>query len=408
MLKFVTECRVCGSKDLTKYLDLGLLPLSNALCETSEEALSVTKYQLKVLFCQRCSLSQLSIVIDPEVMFRDYVYRSGISETYKNHCQELAEYLRDVLKINKKPFCVDIAGNDGTLLDKFRWILDTDKLLNVDPSRNLVPINLKKEIPLYVDFWSQKNAEDIHRFYGEADVITATNVFGHVDNIADFLAGINILLNRNGIFVLEFPYVVDMIENIEYDTIYFEHVSYFTLYSLVMALRKAQLHIVDIQRLAIHGGSLRVFISKKKSETGEDYFRLIERELLVGYDKITLYMRWAIKASKRISKFAYKIDQLRKEGKTVAAFAASAKGNVLLNCSGVKPDYIIDQTPEKIGKFSPGVGVEIVQLEYLNIVSHPDYIIILSWNFVEEIIIKCRKAGYKGKFITPVPDIKIF
>lgn len=418
MLKEVTKCRVCGHSDFTKYLNLGLMPMSNNLSASAEEAVDAKRFPLEVMLCNYCSLSQLTNVIDANILFEHYVYRSGISKGYVQHCKMMAIEFQKRFNLTPDSFIIDIAGNDGTLLYEFRNIIGDIKHLNIDPAANLLPINEAKGIRQFKSFWGYSAAmhlENTH--WPKADLITATNVFAHVDDISEFLLACRRVLAPKGVLVMEFPYLVDMIDNVEFDTIYFEHVSYFSLFPLSIACARSKMKIFDVEHLDIHGGSIRVYIQnienydhrKQLDSSDTRMYRLFDNEIHKGYQDPKMYLKWADKVQKNISLFRNEILELVDSGKKVAGFAASAKGNVLLNSAGLnfnQVSFIIDQTPEKIGKYSPGTGIPIFGLASLKVLP-VDYLIILSWNFANEIIGKCRAAGYEGKFIIPIPQFNI-
>lgn len=397
-----TSCRVCGNP-LERYIDLGMLPLSNNLCQTNIER--ANKYPLQVMLCKECGLSQLSIVIFPEILFGHYVYRSSINKGYVDHCHKMAKELKETYGLTKDSFMVDIAGNDGALLREFKSEIGL-KILNVDPAENLGALCRATGIPTLTHFWSRQTALRLLNSsgYGKVDLITATNVIAHVDNIYDFLWGVRLLLKPGGVCVLEFPYLMDFIENGEFDTIYFEHLSYMSIKPLNLLCKMLGLNITRIEKQQIHGGSVRVHIGF--GIEGESVQKYIDNE-----SKLTIedYKKFAEDSYYTIRNFADNLYQLKSNGSKIAGFAASAKGNTLLNCAGISfgiINYIVDETPEKIGKYSPGTHIPIVSMLEL-MTAPPDYLIILSWNFSNEIISKCRDAGYEGKFIIPIPEFKV-
>ncbi len=401
MIKDHTKCRVCGATKLTEYLDLGYLPLSNKLQDTHDQV--VPKFPLRLALCQTCGLSQLLHVIDPDILFGNYVYRSGISDSYREHCTRMAQDLADKRPELKDGYHIDIAGNDGTLLKEFSksW---GHRILNVDPAANLGEIARADGVPTFERFWSEQVGHAISNGsgYGQADLITATNVFAHIDDVYDFMRGINYALKPDGILVLEFPYIMDFIEKNEFDTVYFEHLSYFSICPLKMLCDNMGLVLLDVAHLDIHGGSVRCIIGKH-GKPDMNVAKFMKMERMLGFHYLKTYTDWAEKVRQIINKFATYISALSAEHK-VCGFAASAKGNTLLNCAGIthrEMNYIVDQTPEKIGKYSPGTGIPIVPMEILKL-DPPDFLVLLAWNFDKEIINKCHKAGYKGKFIYPL------
>lgn len=409
-------CRVCDSDKLTPYLDLGNLPLSNNLASSALDEIHNQTYPLKVLFCESCGLSQLSIVIPPEEMFGHYVYRSGISQGYVNHCRQMAKDLKVKHKLNQSSFHVDIAGNDCTLLKEFQEEIGLT-VLNIDPAENLLRYCLSIGISTWPVFWNKKTAEMIvTRFLGSgksevekpdprADLITATNVFAHVDDVREFLEAVKTVLKPTGVLVMEFPYLIDFIDNKEFDTVYFEHLSYFSIYPLTLLCEKIGLNVLSVEKQEIHGGSVRVTIGYGNMDSSLYKYVFNERR---NYGNIEKYQEFAEDVQLTISKFRQEIHALSYHNK-IAGFAASAKGNTLLNCAGITVGtmrYIVDETPEKIGKYSPGTRIPIVSMA--DMIRHPpDYLVLLSWNFADELMNKARAAGYKGKFIVPIPEFKV-
>jgi hypothetical protein len=391
------KCRCCGSDKLEPYLDLGMMPLANNLELTKEDAINAQRFPLKVLLCQDCSLSQLSVVIDPELLFSNYFYRSSMSQGYKDHCKQMAIDLKEKYGFNGDSFIIDIAGNDGALLHEFEKVIKPWKSLNVDPAKNLVKANEALGVRQYCVFWGMEAAKQLQNTcWPKADLITATNVFAHVDDVKGFLEAAKFALKPEGVIVIEFPYIRDFIEKGEFDTVYFEHLSYFSITPLELLAFDCDLHIANITKQNIHGGSVRVEL-KHGAKVG--FAELGLPEFFIDYKTYSDKVQECVEAFKK---------GIANLDGTVACFAASAKGNTLLNVVGEtsRIEYIVDETPEKIGKYSPGTGIEVVPLIHLS--AFPvDYLIILSWNFADEIISKCKAAGYTGKFIIPIPTWQI-
>jgi len=298
----------------------------------------------------------------------------------------------DKYKLNKKSFCIDIAGNDGALLKEFKDVIGC-KVLNVDPAENLYKICEDKGVRMFQAFWGINAANHIKaNWFQPADIITATNVFAHVDNVHEFMEAVKIVLASTGKLILEFPYLIDFIEKREFDTVYFEHLSYFSIGPLTRLCTDHGFVIESVERFDIHGGSARVTIGFDEE---------------IQYKKIVPYLQFSNSVQTTLQEFRTNLLSLE----NVAGFAASAKGNTLLNCAGITDRhlmYIVDETPEKIGKFSPGTKIPIVGIgELHNLHKPPEYILILSWNFADEIIAKCRQSGFTGKFIIPIPQWKI-
>lgn len=405
-----TNCRICGSSNMVKYLDLGLMPLANNLEFTSLRAKEKERFPLQVLFCEDCALSQLSVVINPGKMFSHYTYRSSVNGGYVKHCRKMAKELANEYSLHEDRKMIDIAGNDGTLLREFRDETGI-QVLNVDPASNLAAISEAQGIPTIADFWGMKVADMIFDEMGTVDLITATNVFAHVPNMKEFISAANRVLSLNGILVIECPYLIDFIDKLEFDTIYHEHLSYVSVLPMKQLCYDCGMKIISVSKQNIHGGTIRMIITNQSSiltanRTVDEFINL---EIENGLNKVAKYTNWSDDVNAVIQNFGTSLLNLKKEGFRISGFAASAKGNILLNSAGINTDimdYICDQTPEKIGMYSPGTGIPIVHIQEL--VKNPcDYLVILSWNFKEELISVARKNGFKGKFIIPSPEFKI-
>lgn len=401
-----SECRVCGSKNMTKYLDLGLMPLANNLEFTARSAKEKERFPLQVMFCNDCALSQLSVVIDPGKMFGHYVYRSSINKPYITHCERMA----DTIILDENSFHIDIAGNDGALLKVFKDRFNHG-VLNVDPAENLTAIAEQQGIRSTTEFWSMEVAQKIRDGIGQADLITATNVFAHLDNVKEFIQACNYVLKDQGVLIIENPYLVDFIENMEFDTVYHEHVTYWSVIPMCNLVSQFGMRVINCVKQDIHGGTMRYVIAKDDSEhpTDKNVMDYYQKEQAMGYDKFPAYSSWSNQVKGLIQDFGQQLLKLKKEGYSIAGFAASAKGSTLLNCAGINTDlvdYIADDTSEKIGKFTPGNGIPIHN-PHMIMKTNPDYIVILSWNFTQPIIDRVRRLGYKGKFIVPIPEFKI-
>jgi hypothetical protein len=320
----------------------------------------------------------------------------------------MAYELKKRFDLNTNSFVIDIAGNDGALLKEFKKVINPN-VLNIDPATNLTAIAEQQGITSLAKFWGYDTCKEVKEKYGKADLITATNVFAHVDDIYEFLQSAKYTLSDKGVLIIEFPYLVDFIQNKEYDTTYFEHLSYVSITPIKKLCEKIGLELFDVEKQNIHGGTTRLSIclpnAYEKSSNVEDFLK-IESE--GGYLTINRYLKWSDDISNTINDFSTKLLNLKLKGHSISGFGASAKGNTLLNSCKVTTDlmdYIADETPEKIGKFSPTTGIQIVNKQ--TIIDKPtDYIVILAWNFQEEIINKLRPI-YSGKYIIPVPEFKI-
>lgn len=394
-----TRCRICNHEGLKPYLDLGLIPLANNLCDTKKEAIESERFPLKVALCEKCNLSQLTEVVDPKVLFSYYTYRSSVNQGYIEHCRQMALDLKDKYELSEKSFHIDIAGNDGTLLFEFKSILD-HMVLNVDPAKNLCGVARTKGISSISDFWGIDTVELLD-LQNSADLITATNVFAHLDNVTEFLETCKIALKKDGVLVIENPYWPLTMAGNQFDQVYFEHVSYWSIYPMVELCKKVGLHLNHFSLQEIHGGSMRYEIRKQSYPEFDLYVDnhpdLIDLQYLQDWGKSIEGIRDGIR------------EGIASLSGSIVGFAASAKGNTLLNYCGLNNthiDFICDETPEKIGKFSPGTGIPIKGLDAI-IEAQPDYILILSWNFEREIIAKLRPICPHSKFILPIPEFSI-
>lgn len=400
-------CRACGSSDLLLFLQLGPTPVPNGFLKSHHRHKAEKFYPLDVCFCKKCGLVQLAHVVSPRVMFKNYVYIPSTSETMRTHFAFLAK--QAIKKANAKEggLVLDIGSNDGTLLRAFR--LQKMKILGVDPAENLAKKANKEGINTISALFTKELTKKIKKEYGQIKIITATNVVAHIHDLHDFLEGIKILLSDDGLFVAEFPYLLDLIEKVEFDTIYQEHLSYFSITPFDKLLKRHSLNLIDVERLPIHGGSLRVFVSKKgvNSVRIKKLLQLEKKKKLLSLET---YLKFRRKVDKIRHQLVQRIWDLRLKGKSIVGYGASAKGNVLLNYCRIGPetlDYIVDSIPYKQGKYTPGMHIPIFAESKL-LEDQPDYTLLLAWNFADEIIKKqaeYRKRG--GKFILAIPKLTI-
>jgi hypothetical protein len=403
----IKQCRVCNSENLVSYLNLGDMPLANGLIK-QEDISSEKKYPLDVLICKDCNLSQISVVVDPSYLFKNYVYRSSISNSFKNHCKELADELNENL-IKRGERIIDIASNDGSLLFPFKK--KGNRVLGIEPALNLAEIANNQGIETVPEFWNAELANKIKEKYGKAKIITAFNVFAHVDSMHSFAEGAKTLLDKNGYWIIESPHLLDLIKKTEFDTIYHEHLSYLSLKPVKRLLEDHGLRIAKTKKFKIHGGSIRMYIEHSNENTSDGSLEeSIKEEENEGLYDLENYFNFRQKVEGIKNDLVGKLQELKLQGKKIAAFGASAKGNTLLNYCQISPgtiDCIFDDTPEKQNKLSPGIHLPIKSSRYL-LEDKPDYLLLLAWNFAEEIISKTdsyRQQG--GRYIIPIPSLKI-
>ncbi|GEM_PF-32520 len=410
MVKKVKRCRICGSGELTEFLDLGEMPLPNAFLKSKQEKKTEKKFPLRVGFCLRCTLVQLLDIVDPELMFKNYVYIPSASKSRLDNFFQIAQEMIRKLPVKKNSLAVDIGSNDGSLLTEFKKF--GVRTLGVDPAENLAKVAEMKGIETLITYFLPATAAKIVKKYGNADYITATNVVAHIEDLHGLFAGVKTLLSKNGLFVCEFPYLLDLLEKKYFDTIYHEHLSYFSVKAVKYLLDKSGLFMVDIRRTPIDGGALRITIAK--DEAG--YVRtavvgdLLEQEESYGINRPETYLKFGEEVARLGDKLRKKILEIKSKRKSVVGYGASARGNILLNYCGIDGkvmDFIVDSTPYKQGLLAPGSHIPIVPEEAINNVQ-PDFAVVLAWNFAEEIMEKQSKyLEQGGKFIIPVPDVKV-
>ena len=400
-------CFICGEKKLYKFLDLGYHPPSDAFLRLSDLLKPEATYPLELCLCESCYLVQLNYVVDPEKLFCDYVYNTGTNNSLKKSFEILVNNLVKGYKLSMNDLAIDIGSNDGTLLSYY--IPHKVKILGIDPS-SATSIALNNKIPTVVDFFTQKLAAEVSLKQGRAKIITATNVFAHVNQLDDFLAGVKNLLTDDGIFVSESGYLLDFIEKLQYDSIYHEHLRYYSLKPMQALFKKHGLEVIDVERGFIHGGSLIVYAAQRgKYPVAQSVAKLIKLEAKSGLYKKETFNNFAERVKKNKLNLQKLVLDIKAKGGRIAGIGAPAKGNTLLNyCKLDKEtiDYLVEKSDLKIGAFTPGMHIPVVSEERLYL-DQPDYALMLSWNIADELIPKIKGKGYQGKFIVPHPEPKI-
>ncbi len=403
-------CRMCNSRDLYEFLDLGFLPPADKILKKEDLYNHEIYFPLKVAQCQECGLTQLTYVVNPEILYGEtYSYESSITETGRKHFFEMAYSIFNRFNLKNNDLIVDIGSNVGVLLEGFKK--NGLRVLGIDPAPRIVDIANKKGIESWKSFMNKEISNKILVEKGKANIITATNVFAHVDNKKELIESVKDLLNEKGIFVIEAPYFLDLIENLEYDTIYLDHLEYLSVKPMVSYFQKNNLELFHVEKYKIHGSSLRYFISWKnnfKIQESVDYFLNLEKEKRI-YKKETLD-DFSRKVKEHKKEFLNLIHELIRLNKKIVGISAPAKGNTLLNYCKIHDfhlDYITEKSKLKIGHFTPGMHIPIIEEENL-LKDNIDYGIIFAWNFAEEIINNNEEFLKKGgKFIIPIPELKI-
>lgn len=392
------SCLCCGEKDLMTYLDLGSQPLANSY---HKKDIDVFYFPLKVNVCRNCYHNQLTIAVEPSLMFKNYLYVSGTTQTFRDHCRRLAE---DAVSRYRPKRVLDIAANDGTLLSYFKDL--GCEVLGVDPAENLQAISKAKGVDVIVDYWREESEKIVTQKF---DVITGTNVFAHVSNPYGFLRGCHKALADDGTVILEFPYCNKMVEHVEFDTVYHEHISYFLVNSFAKLAERAGFHIADILETPIHGGSIRFFIRKDLPQHAEKAQAYILEEYNRGLYNIVSYQHMANCVEVAKNALIRKVHYLRAEGYKVIGYGASAKGNTMLNHFNLKLDYIVDDNPMKCGYLTPGQDIPIQLPQTMAEEKDRLAIVILSWNFYEEIKKKIKNIRQREGdiYLLYVPSVRV-
>jgi len=405
----MADCRSCGATPLHSVLDLGDQPLANRLRTEEQLAEDEPRFPLHLTLCLACGLAQLTHSVPPQELFTDYPYFSSVIPSLVGHARSIALRLVAERGLGPDSLVMELASNDGYLLQHYR---DAGvPVLGVDPAANIAAAAEARGIPTRCAFFGRDVARELVAEGHRPDVLHANNVLAHVPDLNGFVAGIATLIGEHGRLVAESPYVKDLLDQVEFDTIYHEHLCYFSLTALDRLMERHGLVIEDVERLAIHGGSVRLFVAAASvAERGPRVLELLEEERGWGARDREPYERFAQRVRELGHELVGLLDDLRAGGSTLAAYGAAAKGSTLLNTFGIgreRLSYIADASPHKQGRYAPGTGLPIVPPERL-LEDRPGYVLLLAWNFADEIVAQqraYREAG--GRFILPVPAPRV-
>jgi hypothetical protein len=405
-----STCRVCGGKDLRLFLQLGPTPLANSFLDFESDFVSEVSYPLDVYFCNDCSLIQLLDVIDSQVLFRNYIYVTGTSDTIAAHNMSYAQAVVDLLKLGPADLIVEVASNDGSLLKFFQ----THKVrtLGIEPATNIAEMANAQGVETVNRFFNFNAATEIREDYGVAKAVIGNNVLAHVDESRDFLLGCKELISEDGLVIVEVPYLRELLERLEYDTIYHEHLSYFSVSTLKRLCDEVGLSIVRIDRVPVHGGSLRLYAGRPEyyGSHAPAVSSLVKDELRLGLNNFARYQQFASDVGNNKNALLELLESLLGQGKTMAGYGAPAKGNTLLNYCHIDTrliPYTVDKNPLKLNKFTPGMHIPVLPVDTL-LERQPDYLLILAWNFAQEIMLQQDKYYQRGgRFIIPIPTPKV-
>jgi len=404
--RIVERCQVCNSPKLEAILFLGYLPPVNQLHNIGEQPHEQPSYPAQLLHCQNCHLVQLGLIVDPEVLFPpEYPYTSSTTKILRENFAELYEECKSIAKLGKEDLVVDIGSNDGNLLSNFK---DKHRVVGITPEE-IGKLAIQRGIPTIINFFNREAVEKIRKGYGKAKIITATNVFAHIENVNEAVKLIMELLAEDGIFISESHYILRLIETLQYDTIYHEHMRYYSLHSLKYLLEKHGIEIIHAKEIPTHGGSIRVYAARKGKYPIKDTVAVLlkNEESLLDKERL-LEFRERIVLSKL--KLHSLLLDIKKKGKRVYGIGAPSRASTLINYVGLD-DGIIDCVMEikgshKIGKYIPGTLIPVLEESRL-FEEQPDYALLLSWHIADELIPKLKQNGFRGEFIIPLPEPKI-
>ncbi len=404
----ITGCRSCGSGRLGTFLSLGNLPLSDGFLSEDQLAEEEPRYPLEVAFCHDCALVQILETVPPEELFgEDYPYFSSFTDTLLAHARSNVAARIEERRLGPDSLVVELASNDGYLLQYYRE--KGIPVLGIDPAPGPVEAARRRGIETLQAFFGSDLASRLAAEGRRADVIHANNVLAHVADTNGFVAGIRTLLKEDGVAVIEAPYVRDLIDHGEFDTIYHEHLCYFSVSALCPLFERHGLHLNRVERLPIHGGSLRLFVEPRKQPEAS-VLRLLDEEKALGIDRFDYYARFGERVRGIRDELVALLTGLRKQGMRMVGYGAAAKGTILLNYCGIGPEtlaFVVDRNVHKQGRYVPGVRLRIEPPSRI-LETQPDYVLILPWNFQEEIMeqqAEYRRRG--GRFIVPIPEPRI-
>jgi SAM-dependent methyltransferase len=402
------RCRSCGHDDLARVLDLGRLPLANALLSTEQLNEPEDRFSLELFFCPECALVQIGETVSPERLFRNYAYASSFSDTMVEHARTLVGTLTRSRGLRPTSLIIEVASNDGYLLQFYKE--QGIPVLGIEPAANIAALATAKGIPTLNEFFDVELAHRLAAQGRRADVIHAHNVLAHVPDPNRFIAGVAALLERSGVAIIEAPYVRDLIDKLEFDTIYHEHFSYFSVSAVAGLCARHGLVIADVDHVPIHGGSLRLFIAHAGAPPSPRVVNILSAEKSAGLLTFDYYRDFGRQVAALKEELLALLWRLKGEKRSIAAYGASAKGSTLMNALGIDGrliEFVVDRSSLKQGRFTPGNRLPILPPEAL-LERRPDYTLLLTWNFAAEIMTQQREfRRLGGKFIVPVPQVKV-
>ncbi len=405
------QCRFCGNQLKYTFLDLGVSPLANSYLKAEQLQQMEPFYALHVYVCEKCYLVQLPELQSPEKIFEDYAYFSSYSESWLKHAKVYSELMIEHFGFNSNSQVIEIASNDGYLLQFFKE--KGIPVLGIEPAKNVAKVAQEAEIPTVVKFFGTQTAKELANEGKKADLLLGNNVLAHVPDLNDFVAGMKCILKPHGIITMEFPHLLCLIEENQFDTIYHEHFSYFSFITVEKVFQKHGLTIFDVEELSTHGGSLRIYARHNDDVSrsiGEGVLKLKHKEEDAGFAHIKQYLSFTEKVKETKRNILDFVITSKREGRSIAGYGAPAKGNTLLNFCGIRTDFIdytVDRNPHKQNCYLPGARIPIYDVDKIK-ETNPDYLLILPWNIKDEIMEQMayiREWG--GKFVVLIPEVKV-
>ncbi len=404
-------CRFCAAPLRHTFVDLGMSPLCESYLDSGQLNRMEPFYPLHVYVCDQCFLVQLQEYVSVEEIFTEYAYFSSYSDSWLHHAQSYVDQMLERFKYNRNSFVVELASNDGYLLQYF--VKKGIPCLGVEPAVNVAQVAVEKGVPTLVKFFGEQTAREMVATGEHADLILANNALAQVPDVNDFVKGMKILLAPGGVVTVEFPHLMRLMQESQFDTIYHEHFSYFSFITAEKIFAAHGLTLFDVEELPTHGGSLRIFARHVEDVPKPVALRaheLREREMKAGFTRLETYAQFAERVKEAKRKLLEFLIQVRREGKSVAGYGAPGKGNTLLNYCGIRCDlldYTVDRSPYKQGKFLPGTHIPILHPDKIR-ETKPDYVLILPWNLKEEIrqqLSYVREWG--GRLVVPIPAVEV-
>lgn len=406
----ITVCRSCGEANFIPVLDLGMTPLANSLLTAEQLTTHEPSFPLNVVMCSACSLVQLDYTVPPESMFSNYVYFSSFSTTMLDHAKTLVNQVVAERKLGAQHRVIEIASNDGYLLQYYKQA--GVEVLGIEPAQNIAQVaQEQKGIPTLTEFFGQSLADRLAADGTLADVIHGHNVMAHVPDINGFVGGLKTILKPEGVIVIEAPYLKNLLDEIEFDTIYHEHIFYFSLTALTQVFARHGLTIFDVVRVPIHGGSLRIFAAHSQAQQPRQrVIDLLAEEAAWGVSSVRGYEAFSQRVTHLKQTLLETLHTLKAQGKRIVVYGASAKGSTLLNTFGIDGellDFVVDRSTVKQGLYTPGTHL-LIRPPSVLLEEQPEAVLLLTWNFAEEIL--AQQAEYiarGGTFIIPLPEVRI-